>query len=91
MEPAADFPILLDFLGRFGPEVTGHDLSIPQATEAETLLRFAHGDCNEAERVKACRLLRQNPTWIRWLADHVKLARPSASPSKSRSQATASA
>jgi hypothetical protein len=77
MDSSADFQILLEFLGRCGPEVSGNHLGTPRTLEAEKLIRFAYGDCAEDERIEVCHLLRLNPAWIRWLADRVKLARTS--------------
>lgn len=70
-----DFQTLLDFLDRCGPEVTGHALATPETAEAALLQRFATGQCDERERADVCELLRLHPTWLRWLADRVKMAR----------------
>ena len=70
-----DFITLVEFLGRFGPEVSGHAAPTPRTEEAAKLLRFAAGECDEAERNEICKLLRLHPAWLRWLADRVKLAR----------------
>jgi hypothetical protein len=70
-----DFQVLVEFLDRCGPEVTGHATSTPQTEEAAKLLRFATGKCDETERHEICNLLRLHPAWLRWLADRVKLAR----------------
>jgi hypothetical protein len=72
----SDFKILIEFLERFGPEVSGRELSQPQTEEAAKLERFARGDCNDAQRVEICEMLKLHPAWLRWLADRVKLARP---------------
>lgn len=70
-----DFQTLVEFLGRCGPEVTGHVAPTPRTEEATKLLRFASGKSNEAERAEICAMLRLHPAWLRWLADRVKLAR----------------
>ena len=71
----ADFKILIEFLDRFGPQVTARQLPEPYVEAVEKLERFAHGACNDAERVEVCNLLRLHPAWLRWLADRVRLAR----------------
>ncbi len=73
-----DFKTLVDFLDRFGPEVSGKALVAPQDEAAVKLQRFAVGACNEAERSEVCEMLRQHPAWLRWLADQVKRARSGA-------------
>ena len=70
-----DFQTLVEFLGRCGPEVTGHGASTPQTEDAAKLLRFASGGCDERERAEICTMLRMHPAWLRWLADRVKMAR----------------
>ena len=70
-----DFQTLVEFLGRCGPEVTGHSASIPRTEEAAKLMRFASGQCDDGERAEICALLRLHPVWLRWLADRVKMAR----------------
>ncbi len=71
----SDFKILIDFLDRFGPHVTGRQLPEPQTDAAVKLERFARGECNDAERAEVCNMLRLHPAWLRWLADRVKLSR----------------
>ena len=70
-----DFKILLEFLSRFGPEVSGRHLPEPQTEAGLKLERFARGQCDEAERKEVCEMLRLHPAWLRWLADRVRLAR----------------
>jgi len=71
-----DFKILIDFLDRFEPEVSGRSLPQPYNSEdAAKLLRFANGRCEEDERTEVCEMLRMHPAWIRWVADRVKMAR----------------
>jgi len=63
---------LFAFLERFGPEVAGREVSLPHEEVARKLLRFARGECDTSERAEACEILRQNPSWLRWLADRVR-------------------
>jgi hypothetical protein len=70
-----DFKILIDFLDRLGPEVSGRALAQPGSEAAERLERFARGDCDQHERREICAMLRLHPTWLRWVAQRVKLAR----------------
>ena len=70
-----DFKTIIDFLERFGPEVSGREL--PETTEEVTskLQRFAFGDCKVPERDAICAMLRLHPAWLRWIADRIRLAR----------------
>jgi len=70
-----DFKILIDFLDRFEPEVSGRSLPQPYHEDAAKLLRFANGRCEEDERTEVCQMLRMHPAWIRWVADRVKMSR----------------
>ena len=70
-----DFKTLIDFLDRFGPQVTARQLPEPHTDAAAKLERFARGECNDAERAEVCNMLRIHPAWLRWLADRVKLSR----------------
>ncbi len=71
-----DFTTLVDFLERFGPEVSGKALMGPHTEAAAKLQRFAAGDCDAQERAEICEMLRLHPAWLRWLAERVKMARP---------------
>lgn len=75
-----DFNTLIDFLERFDPEVSGRALMAPHTEAAAKLQRFAAGECDQQERAEICEMLRLHPAWLRWLADRVKLARPTAEP-----------
>ena len=56
-----DFKILIDFLDRFEPEVSGRSLPQPYNSEdAAKLLRFANGRCEEDERTEVCEMLRMH-------------------------------
>ena len=70
-----DFNTLINFLDRFGPEVSGKVLIAPQSEAAAKLQRFAAGACDKEERAEVCEMLRLHPAWLRWLADRVKMAR----------------
>ena len=70
-----DFQTLVEFLGRCGPEVTGHGGPQPGSVEAEKLSRFAAGQSDKDERAEICSMLRLHPAWLRWLAERVKMAR----------------
>ena len=75
-----DFKTLINFLDRFGPEVSGKVLIAPQSEAAAKLQRFAAGACDKNERAEVCEMLRLHPAWLRWLADRVKMARDSDGP-----------
>lgn len=70
-----DFNTIIDFLDRFGPEVSGRALPEPVNKETSRLERFLHGDCKEPERSEICSMLRLHPAWLRWIADRVRMAR----------------
>jgi hypothetical protein len=70
-----DFKTLIDFLGRFGSEVSGRKIAQPGTEAAAMLERFARGECESEERREVCEMLRLHPAWLRWLADRVRLAR----------------
>jgi hypothetical protein len=75
-----DFKVLIDFLDRFGPEVSGHEMAQPPSEAVAILQRFAMGKCDERERAEVCEMLRLNPVWLRWLADRVKAMRAASVP-----------
>lgn len=70
-----DFKTLIDFLGRYGSEVSGREMPQPDTHAANLLERFARGECESDERRKVCEMLRLEPAWLRWLADRVRMAR----------------
>jgi len=70
-----DFKTLIDFLDRFGPEVSGRKIAQPDSEAAAMLERFSRGECENEERREVCELLRLHPAWLRWLADRVRMAR----------------
>ena len=77
-----DFKTLIDFLDRFGPEVSGKALMAPHSEAAAKLQRFATGACDKDERAEICEMLRLHPAWLRWLADRVKMARNGDGPAR---------
>ena len=77
-----DFKTLVDFLDRFGPEVSGKALMAPHSDAAAKLQRFATGACSKDERTEVCVMLRLHPAWLRWLADRVKMARSTSGPAR---------
>lgn len=70
-----DFNTLVGFLDRFGSEVSGRAQMGPQSDSAAKLQRFVEGACEKSERADVCEMLRLNPTWLRWVAERVKMAR----------------
>ena len=70
-----DFNTIIDFLERFGPEVSGRELPEPAEEVTSKLQRFAFGDCEPPEREEVCAMLRLHPAWLRWIADRIRLAR----------------
>ena len=70
-----DFDILVEFLDRLGPEVSGRVLSEPHPEAAVQIGRFGRGECKKEERIEVCEMLRLHPAWVRWLADRVRHAR----------------
>lgn len=75
-----DLDILIDFLGRFGSEVSGRGTAEPDAGVTAKLERFARGECARDERREICELLRSEPAWLRWLANRVRMARTQGEP-----------
>ena len=76
---ATEFEILAGFLAKFGDEVEGRELQdLPQNVQLK-LRALAQGELPETERLQLFSLLKENPAWIRRLADEVKaLRRPEA-------------
>ena len=75
-----DFHTLLEFLGRLGPEATGHHTAAPDPQNTPRLERLVGGMRPGPERLKMCELLRLHPAWLRWLADRVRMARTQDNP-----------
>ncbi len=73
-----DFQKLTAFLERFEPEVTGHAASSPDPESKRRIERLIEGLRAGPERLRTCELLRKNPTWLRWLAGQVRMARTAA-------------
>jgi hypothetical protein len=76
-----DVRILMEFLGQTAAEVSGRENPEPHGEMASLLERFAQGQCSQEERAKVCQILRDNPAWLRWLADHVRVTRDTEHPS----------
>jgi hypothetical protein len=72
-----DLSLLLEFFERCGPEVRGHGLTILESEYAAKIERFIAGLCNQTECRELAQFLQLHPTWIRWVADRVKMARDS--------------
>ena len=49
---------------------------LPSDETREALKRFASGDIGAEERAQLCVQLRDNPSWVTFLADCVKQQRP---------------
>ena len=71
-----DFKTLIDFIDRFGPEVSGRTLIQPHHEMTPVLVRFAQGGCAASEIKEICEVLKKHPVWLRWIADRIKMARP---------------
>jgi hypothetical protein len=76
-----DFHTLMEFLGRLGPEVTGHNTATPDPQNTQRLERLVVGMRPGPDRLETCELLRLHPAWLRWLADRVRMARTQQTPS----------
>ncbi len=70
-----DISLLLEFLGRCEPEVTGHGQRELNAHRTALIERFIAGQCTDVERRELSEFLQLHPAWIRWIADRVELAR----------------
>ena len=70
-----DFNTIINFLERFGPEVSGRQLPEPKTEITSKLERFVRGECKTPERAEVCSMLRMHPAWLRWIADRIRLAR----------------
>ncbi len=68
----SDFAIIAEFLDRNGPEVLGRALAEPPPALAEQLDRFSRGAVSQEERVAICETLRNQPEYLRVLANQVK-------------------
>jgi hypothetical protein len=69
------FQILAGFLEKYSDDVVGHARE-DIATDLRARLRdFAHGTLDEAERVRLCQSLKENPQWIPALAVEARTPR----------------
>jgi hypothetical protein len=73
-----DFHVLVGFLAQCGP-AAARSQTEPGDADIARLTRFAKGQCGKSERTEICALLRQNETWMRWVVEFVKKARPAKS------------
>ena len=74
-----DFQVLVRFLAQCGPSVTARSQTEPGDADVARLTRFSKGQCGKSERTEICALLRQNETWMRWVVEFIKKARPAKS------------
>ena len=70
-----DIAALFEFHARCGADVSGHGVAELEAGQEAMLERFIAGRCTEVELRVLSSFLQQNPGWIRWIADRVKLDR----------------
>ena len=73
-----DISLLIDFLDRSGPEVTGRGLAgLAELGTKQTAMieRFIEGRSDHNERRELAAFLQLHPAWIRWIADRVKMDR----------------
>jgi hypothetical protein len=61
--------ILAGFLEKYSEDVVGHSAEEPPPQIAEQIRAFANGKLDEAARVKLSEELKENPHWIRNLAE----------------------
>jgi hypothetical protein len=70
------FEILTGFLDRYGDDVQGRELEeMPPELKAK-LSAFARGGLAPAERGEIARQLKDNPSWVGFLAEEVRAVRP---------------
>jgi hypothetical protein len=81
---STDFSILFRFLDTLDRQVTGRQADhLPPEIEA-TLQQLLNGEApGETERKALFQALRENPSWIAWLANQVKARRVQPSSDKS--------
>lgn len=70
-----DISLVIEFLDRYGPEVSGRGLIGLRSDQTAMIERFIAGRCSEAERQELSRFLQLHPAWIRWIADRMKSGR----------------
>ncbi len=61
--------ILAGFLEKYSEDVVGHSAEEPPTEIAKRIRAFADGKLDESARVKLSEELKQNPHWIRNLAE----------------------
>lgn len=74
-EVKSEFQILASFLERCEPEVEGRSGDELSEEMKSKLERLAEGECSTPERLKLCEVLRENPAWITWVVERIKLKR----------------
>jgi hypothetical protein len=70
-----DLSLVLEFFDRCGPEVEGRGLTVLEPEHAAKMERFIAGLCNQTECRELAQFLQLHPTWIRWIADRLKMTR----------------
>jgi len=70
-----DISLVIEFLDRCGPEVSGHGLIGLRGEQSAMIERFIAGRCDDAERRELSRFLQLHPSWIRWIAERIKTGR----------------
>jgi len=70
-----DISLLIEFLERSGPEVSGRGLIGLRVEQTAMIERFINGRCDDAERRELSRFLQMHPAWIRWIAERIKTGR----------------
>lgn len=70
-----DISLVIEFLERCGPEVSGHGLAGLRVDQSAMIERFIAGRCDDAERRELSRFLQMHPAWIRWIAERIKTGR----------------
>ena len=75
-----DISLLMEFLDRNGPEVSGRGLIGLQVEQTAMIERFINGRCDDAERRELSRFLQLHPAWIRWIAERIRTGRDGSDP-----------
>ena len=74
MNDADIWKILEGIIDLKSRDVIAHDAmnEMPSDSVKSALKRFAQGDIEEDERAELCLQLKENPTWVTYLADCVR-------------------
>ena len=70
-----DIRVLLEFHGSCSVEASGHAAQMQPDGQMALFDRFITGESSDDERQELARFLMENPHWIRWLAEKVKMNR----------------